>query len=76
MDKYVINDLYLAAFLRARGYECKIEAKTFNKFCFVFPKEAKQEVEDYISQWNTFNVNASKLINEVKTLKSYISNNI
>lgn len=75
MKDYPINDLYVSAFLRARWHECRIESTSYKRFSFIFSIDAKKDVDLFMSGSNDFNVNASKLINEVKALKSYISNN-
>jgi len=73
---YTINDLYTAAFLRARGHECTIDQSSQRRFSFSFQEEARVDAHNFISKGTEFNVNSSKLINEIKALKSYISNNI
>ena len=72
---YKTNDLYVSAYLRAKWFECKIEKNWYNKFSFIFEEEARNKVDNYMNQINQDNVNASKIINEIKSLKSYISNN-
>ena len=73
---YKTNDLYVSSYLRAKWYECQIEKNGINKFCFVFQEEARKEVDIYMNQLIKNNINASKMVNEIKSLKSYISNNI
>lgn len=74
-EEYRISDLYLTAYLRAKWYECRVEKISFNKFFFIFPIEAKKEVDNYISHSIDYNVNANKIVSEIKLLKSYMSNN-
>lgn len=72
---YKTNDLYVSAYLRAKWNECRIERNSYNKFSFVFEDDVKDEVNNYINQINWENINASRIVNEIKSLKSYISNN-
>lgn len=75
MDKYKTNDLYVSAFLRARGHECTIEQISYKRFSFIFNTDVKVDADNFITKAKEFNVNASMMINEIKALKSYISNN-
>lgn len=76
MDKYIITDLYTAAFLRARGYECEIKIQSWRKCVFEFPVEAKDTVVNFIKEnkIEEYNVNGLVLVNEIKQLKSYVNN--
>ena len=75
MEKYKTNDLYVSAFLRARGHECEIETIAYKRFTFIFNEDVKEDATNFITKAKEFNVNASMMINEIKALKSYISNN-
>ena len=45
MENYTITDLYIAAYLKAIGFDCTIELKGKRSF-FVFPLEAKIKVQE------------------------------
>jgi len=75
MEKYTTNDLYVSAFLRAKWHECKIETKWYKRFSFVFNTDVQEDAMNFITKATELNVNASKMINEIKALKSYIANN-
>ena len=75
-DTYKITDLYIAAFLKALGYSCDTEV--VNKRChFIFSTEAREVVTDMMRNSDTtrHTVNASCLINEIKSLKAFVNNN-
>lgn len=75
MNTYRISDLYIAAYLKAIGYKCTIEAN--GKRCFfIFDEEVKQYVSDFVqySDVSIHNVNASVFVNEIKQLKAYVNN--
>ena len=75
MDAYKISDLYIAAYLKALGYKCEIEAN--GKRCFfIFNAEVKPLVSEFVqnSDINSFSVNASIFVNEIKQLKAYVNN--
>lgn len=75
MEEYTTNDLYMSAFLRAKWHECEIKNNKYKRFSFIFKEEAKEDVNNFITKSKDLNVNASKIINEIKALKSYIANN-
>lgn len=75
MNTYRITDLYIAAYLKALGYNCTTEIQ--GKRCFfLFTEEAKVAVSAYISNSDreNFNVNAVTIVNEVKQLKAFVNN--
>jgi len=75
MREYTTNDLYMAAFLRAKWYECEIKNNNYKRFSFIFKEEVKEDANNFITKSKDLNVNAGKIINEIKSLKSYIANN-
>jgi len=75
MEEYTTNDLYVSAFLRAKWHECKIKSSGYRRFSFIFKNDVKEDADNFITKAYDFNVNASKMINEIKALKSYIANN-
>lgn len=74
---FVVNDLYIAAFLWARWYKYKIEQVLGKKCRFIFsdPK-AQEDVINFMNDSDTdnLNVNGMLFISETKKLKSYIHN--
>lgn len=75
MNEYKTTDLYIAAFLKARGYECEIVPQ--GKRCyFHFKTESKEALAELMrtSDKDIFNVNATALINEIKQLKAFVNN--
>ena len=75
MDTYRISDLYIAAYLKALGNKCEIEANGRRCF-FIFNSEVKSLVSDFVqnSDINSFSVNAAVFVNEIKQLKAYVNN--
>ena len=75
MNTYKISDLYIAAYLKALGHKCEIEANGRRCF-FSFNEEVKSIVSDFVqsSDIHEYNVNASAFTNEIKQLKAYVNN--
>ncbi len=73
MDSIKIRDLYTAAFLKARDFECEVDLED-RKCVFVFPIGAKIVVDELanFSKAGSYNVNANRIINEIRQLKSYV----
>ena len=71
---YKTSDLYIAAFLKALGHNCKFE-NTGKKILFIFDSEVQEKADEYVSlsDRNSHNVNASALVDEVKKLKTYVN---
>ena len=65
--EYKITDLYIAAYLKALGHKCRIEA--LGKRCyFIFGMEVKADVSAFIqiSDADQYNINANLFVNEIK----------
>lgn len=74
MNTYIVTDMYIAAYLQAKGYRFTHTSDTRKRVYFNFPEECRQVVAEYVSASgsNENNVNASKLISAVKELKSFV----
>lgn len=73
MDRYLTSDLYLAAYLRLKGYKLEVE-KNGKKVTFCFPKgeEVNNSVIEYLNEGG--NCSPLKYANSVKNLKNLIYN--
>jgi len=72
-EDYITSDLYLAAFLKLKGYKIKIE-KTKNKVNFKFNKTPELEVmvNDYLMESGS--CEPLLYANSVKNLKNLLYN--
>jgi hypothetical protein len=73
MDRYLTSDLYLAAYLRLKGYTLEFE-KSGKKVTFCFPKsdELNNSVIEYLNEKGT--CSPLKYSNSIKNLKNLIYN--
>ena len=73
MDKYLTSDLYLAAYLRTKGFQLEVE-KNGKKvtFCFTKSSELNNSVIDYLNENGS--CEPLKYANSIKNLKSLIYN--
>lgn len=74
MNTYIVTDMYIAAYLQAKGYCFTHTTDMKKRVYFNFPESCRQVVADYVSSSgsNENNINASKLISAVKELKSFV----
>ena len=74
MNTYVVTDMYIAAYLQARGFKFTHTTDPRKRVYFNFPEECRQVVAEYVSSSgvNEDNINASKLISAIKELKSFV----
>jgi adenylate cyclase class IV len=74
MQTYRTTDLYIAAYLKALGFDCEIQTDV-RKSTFLFPEAAKEVATIYVtkSDRNYHNVNASVLVDEIKKLKTFVN---
>ena len=73
MDRYLTSDLYLAAYLRLKGYTLEVD-KNGKKVTFCFPKsdEISISVIEYLNE--NGNCCPLKYSNSIKNLKNLIYN--
>lgn len=73
MDKYLTSDLYLAAYLRLKGYQLEVERNGKKvTFCFLKSDELNSCVVDYLNE--NGDCSPLKYANSVKNLKNLIYN--
>lgn len=74
MNTYVVTDMYIAAYLLAKGYKFTHTVDMKKRVFFNFPEECRAVVTDYIAKASDGedNVNANKLISSIKELKSFV----
>jgi hypothetical protein len=73
MDRYLTSDLYLAAYLKLKGYALEVEKKG-KKVTFCFPKS--DELSNVVIEYLNENGSCSplKYSNSIKNIKNLIYN--
>lgn len=74
MNTYVVTDMYIAAYLQAKGHRFTHTVNERKKVFFNFPEACRSVVSEYVSASGSGedNINASKLISSIKELKSFV----
>lgn len=76
MNTYIVTDMYIAAYLQAKGFKFEHNTDTRGRVYFHFPEECRKIVSECVSSSgvNENNINASKLISSIKELKTFVKN--
>ena len=73
MNTYRTSDLYLSAFLKARGMRLKDKQRNGHKFVFIFDDrdDRKELIQEF---FNDGNVNVNMFKNAIQDLKTMVFN--